>query len=918
MPPRVRTQSAGRPAAESLGGGTGKRVGRGGRGKRLKEGNDERIDDLNGQGNDQGIGANWGVEGVNGNVERASRGAPDFSMIIAQQLQNLLPAMLAHVSNRGNIENQNGNVVNENVQDNVRNVLVNGNRVGCLYKEFLACNPKEYDGKGGAIVLTRWIEKIHEVQKLESELWNHAMVGAGHAAHTDRFHELTRLVTHLVTLESRMIERPVIGGLDVASNQGTRSIAWRIIKIERPGMVDEERPRISSLRAYLSPFSWDKESLSVMLNALLHSSSQPQNVAFVLRKSTSFDYSFFANQSSGPQLDHEDIEQVDEFDLEEIDLKWQVAMISMRLKKFYKNTGRKLQFDAKEPVGFDKTKVEYFNFHNTWHFAKECISKVNLESRRRDAGNTGYKAKNNGRRPRKQEEPKALVTLDRDGVDWTGHAEDEQENFALMAYSNSGSNTKDDPQKDLKNKGIVDSGCSRHMTRNKAYLVEYQDNNGGPVAFGGIKFQITGKGAKDQEDQAFLEELEGLKDKKMRLIDAVELLEGVCSMIEAIGIFLAFASYMGFIVYQMDVQIERLLGSAYGLHQAPRAWYATLSTFLLKNGYKRGTIDKTLFIKKDRNDVMLVQKEDGIFISQDKYVAEILKKFDFANVKSAITPIETHKPLNKDEEVADVDVHLYRSMIGSLMYLTASRPDIMYAVCACSRFQVTPKTSHLHAVKRIFRYLKGKPKLGLWYIRKRTFTHITIDAYSDSDYARANLDRKSTTGEAEYVAARTRWFLMFFGIRIESYIWDKDFTPKQIILRLGPTLDAFDDLDADLAHGMDYMETEEAMKEGRQSNETEELNLDADTEVHTTNALVSTAGVTISTVDPEVSVVEPRTPPTTTSIFDDEDITMAQTLIKMKEEKAKEKGVAFKYVEDSSRPVRSITTLKPLLSIDPC
>ncbi|GKD68479.1 putative reverse transcriptase domain-containing protein [Tanacetum coccineum] len=145
--------------------------------------------------------------------------------------------MLAQVSNQGNVGNQNGNVVNENVQENVRNVIVNGNRVGCSYKEFLACNPKEYDGKGGVIVLTRWIEKMesmhdmsgcsictlsrevtvsmswndfkfimiqefcpsHEMQKLESELWNHAMVGAGHAAYTDRFHELARLVSHLIS-----------------------------------------------------------------------------------------------------------------------------------------------------------------------------------------------------------------------------------------------------------------------------------------------------------------------------------------------------------------------------------------------------------------------------------------------------------------------------------------------------------------------------------------------------------------------------------------------------------------------------------------------------------------------------------------------------------------------------------------------
>ncbi|GJS21277.1 putative ribonuclease H-like domain-containing protein [Tanacetum coccineum] len=250
--------------------------------------------------------------------------------------------------------------------------------------------------------------------------------------------------------------------------------------------------------------------------------------------------------------------------------------------------------------------------------------------------------------------------------------------------------------------------------------------------------------------------------------------------IEAIRIFLAFDSYMGFIVYQMDVKsaflygtineevyvsqplgfvdpkfpkkVYRVVKALYGLHQAPRAWYATLSTFLLKNRYRRGTIDKTLFIKKDKKDIVLVkQKEDGIFISQDKYVAEILKKFDFMSVETACTPIETYKPLVKDEEAAAVDVHLYRSMIGSLMYLTASRPDIMFAVCACSRFQVTPKTSHLYDMKKIFRYLKGKPKLGLWYPRVLSFD---LEAYSDSDYARANLDRKSTTGGCQFLGRR--------------------------------------------------------------------------------------------------------------------------------------------------------------------
>ncbi|GJX23034.1 putative reverse transcriptase domain-containing protein [Tanacetum coccineum] len=235
MMPRMRTRSASRHAAESLGGGTGERVGRGGRGRRPREGNDERVEDLNGQGNNQGLGANGG--------------------------------------------------------ENVGNVLVNGNRVGCLYKEFLVCNPKKYDGKGGAIVLARWIEKMenvqdisgcsndqkvkytagsfvgkaltwwnsqictlsrevavsmswndfkfrmiqgfcpsHEMQKLESELWNHAIVGAGHAAYTDRFYELARLVPHLETPKSRMIESAL-------TNEDVRN--GSIKKVKKRGNVRE-------------------------------------------------------------------------------------------------------------------------------------------------------------------------------------------------------------------------------------------------------------------------------------------------------------------------------------------------------------------------------------------------------------------------------------------------------------------------------------------------------------------------------------------------------------------------------------------------------------------------------------------------------------------------------------------------------
>ncbi|GKE61183.1 retrovirus-related pol polyprotein from transposon TNT 1-94 [Tanacetum coccineum] len=219
--------------------------------------------------------------------------------------------------------------------------------------------------------------------------------------------------------------------------------------------------------------------------------------------------------------------------------------------------------------------------------------------------------------------------------------------------------------------------------------------------------------------------------------------------IEAIRLFLAYASFKEFMVYQMDVKSAFLYGkieeevyvcrpprfedpdfpdrvykvekALYGLHQAPRACSMGELTFFLR--------------------LQVKQKKDGIFISQEKYVTKILKKFGFSDVKTANTPMETHKPLLKDADGEDVDEHIYRSMIGSLMYLTSSRLDIMFAVCVYARFQVNPKVSHPHAMKRIFRYLKGQPKLGLWYPKDSPFDLL---AYTDSDYARASLDRKST------------------------------------------------------------------------------------------------------------------------------------------------------------------------------
>jgi hypothetical protein len=247
--------------------------------------------------------------------------------------------------------------------------------------------------------------------------------------------------------------------------------------------------------------------------------------------------------------------------------------------------------------------------------------------------------------------------------------------------------------------------------------------------------------------------------------------------------------------------VYRLLKALYGLKQAPRAWYETLSQFLLEHQFTRGTIDKTLFFKKHGNDIILVQiyvddiifgssneklcerfsklmqskyemsmmgeltyflglqvhqREDGIFINQSKYVKDLLKKYGLEESSPAKTPMSTAIKLDEDKKGKRVDIKVYRGMVGSLLYLTASRPDIMFATCLCARFQSDPKESHMMAIKRIFKYLKGTPNLGLWYPKGTGFNLV---GYTDSDYAGCRIDRKSTSGSCQFLGQRlVSWF----------------------------------------------------------------------------------------------------------------------------------------------------------------
>ena len=289
---------------------------------------------------------------------------------------------------------------------------------------------------------------------------------------------------------------------------------------------------------------------------------------------------------------------------------------------------------------------------------------------------------------------------------------------------------------------------------------------------------------------------------------------------EAIRMLLAFACYNNFKLFQMDVKsaflngfiseevyveqppgfkdpkypnhVFKLSKALYGLKQAPRAWYERLSTFLIEKGFEKGKDDNDILVVQiyvddiifgSTNEIycqefsklmqgefemsmmgelsfflglQIKQRKDDTFINQSKYIRDMLKKFGLENVKPQATPMSTSIKLDKDEGGKCVDSKLYRSMIGSLLYLTASKPDIMFSVCLCARFQSSPKESHLVAIKRIFRYLKDTPSIGLWYLRDSTFD---LHAYSDADFGGCKIDRKSTSGTCQFLGSMlVSWF----------------------------------------------------------------------------------------------------------------------------------------------------------------
>ncbi|GJU40135.1 hypothetical protein Tco_1193092 [Tanacetum coccineum] len=275
----------------------------------------------------------------------------------------------------------------------------------------------------------------------------------------------------------------------------------------------------------------------------------------------------------------------------------------------------------------------------------------------------------------------------------------------------------------LNDKGFVDSGCSRHMSGNIAHLSDFKDFDGGYVTFGGGANggRITGKGT-IKTDKLDFDDVYFVKELKFNL----------------------------FSVSQMCDKKNYVL-------------FTDSECLVLSPNFKLPD-ENQILLKIPRQDNMYsfdmknIVPKDGLTCLVAKATSEEINGYGIElghlTSSSGVSILEASSLalLGKASfDMADVDEHLYRSMIGSLMYLTASRPDIMFAVCACARFQVSLKSSHLLAVKRIFRYLKGKPSLGLWYSKD---SPLELVAYTDSDYAGATQDRKSTTGGCQFLGNR--------------------------------------------------------------------------------------------------------------------------------------------------------------------
>ncbi|GJU52987.1 hypothetical protein Tco_1226701 [Tanacetum coccineum] len=439
-------------------------------------------------------------------------------------------------------------------------------------------------------------------------------------------------------------------------------------------------------------------------------------------------FSFFANQSNALQLDIEDLEQIDADDFEEMDLKWQVAMLTMRVKRFTKRllalTGERLNatiigesemvhsmFNSRESDVDDNPVNDRFKIGEGFHAVPPPYTgnymppRPDLSFARLDE--SVFKSAVRKTTTSVPETDTTVAT--KSGQVQVNAAKQSSSRAATSISTARPVNTdapkpKGNPQYTLQDQGIFNSGCSRHMTGNSIFL------------------QII---KRLMVDLLHLEEVQRSSDDAVADDAGKKTTKEPANKGERNG-------------QEKEGGASNKEGrkALYGLQsRLLEPDMSTLSTYLLENYFDEALIKIDIFNKKDNGDILYDARDSMLSAMRAHFLLRVV-------VKTTSTPIDTNKALLKDKEAKDVYIHLYRSMIRSFMYLTTSRPDIMFAVCACAR------------------YLKGQPKLGLWYLRDSPFD---FEAFSDSDYVGASLDRKSTIGGCQFLGKSDE-----FGVKTGS------------------------------------------------------------------------------------------------------------------------------------------------------